>query len=560
MNRRTSETLLLFFLALLFSAGLMYAFMALPEWLDGLVQNNIHTPGGDPAWDSQIKFDTFLDAYAIKTIGIICLCVVLLLIVIGFSTRKLGFAWTGAIVLFLPVFGTFAASMFYLAGLGLFNTLLFPFMDISLEIMKLGSVVMIPYWLLMEFFGLFNWYAHNFLMYFFMATGAFIFVFSVFTWFQTYYRKQKVASGWLYRISRHPQYLGWIIWSYGLMLYGPTVSNMRKSWGWNGTLSWLLSTMVIIGICLLEEKKMQEKAGHEYDDYRDRTPFLFPIPLWLKIIIKWPMILIIRKSRPTKNREVAGSILIYTLIFMALSLFWIDFGSANESRPISKQPTEQTIDSLLTEIHKPQNRRYRKDPVWQLGSLGSIAEPYIANLIADPDDVLREFSLDITGEFSFRSLLPEVINSLGDSNGRVRRSALIALEKFKAYEARDTLLSLLYSSEDQINDYDLVSVLGSLGVKEIKPWLLKKLESPEWYMRSSALAELYRIDTSGAWEYIYQALEDTSYHVRRASVMLILDHLPSDAPEYLSNILNDEDWEVRFYGRQALKKIKESPN
>ncbi len=281
------------------------------------------------------------------------------------------------------------------------------------------------------------------------------------------------------------------------MLYGPTVSNMRKSWGWHGTLPWLLSTMVIIGICLLEEKRMQENAGVEYDEYRDKTPFLFPIPFWLKNIIKWPMFLLIRKSRPVKNREVAGSVILYATIFMALSLIWIDFGSGSESRKMSKKATEQTIDSLLMEIQKPQDRRYRKSPVWQLGSLGAISEPYIANLIADPDEVIREYSLDIAGEFSFRSLIPAVINALNDSIGRVRRSAVMALEKLEAYEARDTLLSLLYSNTDQIHDYDLVTVLGSLGVKQIKPWLIKKLESAEWYKRSSALAELYRIDTAG---------------------------------------------------------------
>ena len=89
----------------------------------------------------------------------------------------------------------------------------------------------------------------------FMFAGAFIFVLGVFAWLQSRYDKQKVAKHWLYKYSRHPQYLGWIIWSYGLMLYGPSLNQMKKSWGWNGTLPWLLSTLVIIGICLLEEIK-----------------------------------------------------------------------------------------------------------------------------------------------------------------------------------------------------------------------------------------------------------------------------------------------------------------
>ena len=204
MKNKALQNSLLFLLALIFSAGLMFAFTAIPQWLDGLVQNNSAIPGGDPAYQP-LKYDIFIEGYAIKLIGIISLAMVLLFIVIGFSTRKTGWAWAGAIVLFLPVFGTFAVSMFYLAGLGLFNTVLYPFMDISFEVLTLGHVVLIPYWILMWFLGLFSWYAHDFLMYFFMATGALIFVHSVFTWFQARYENRKVARSWLYRISRHPQ-------------------------------------------------------------------------------------------------------------------------------------------------------------------------------------------------------------------------------------------------------------------------------------------------------------------------------------------------------------------
>ena len=298
-NFKNVQNVGLFLLAVVFSIGLMFAFTELPRLMDQFIQSNVSTPHSDPAYDS-MRIELFFDAYDIRYIGYICLGLIVFFIIMGFTTRKTGWAVAGSVGFFLPVFATFAHSMFYLAGLGLLNVIMFPFLDISLSLIDLGKVVLIPYWILMWFFGLFDWYAHNFLQYLFMAAGAFIFVLGVFAWLQTRYNKEKVAKHWIYKYSRHPQYLGWIIWSYGLMLYGPTINQMKKTWGWNGSLPWLLSALVIIGICMLEEIKMREKAGEDYDEYRNRTPFLFPIPTLMKKIIKLPIRLVIRKDRPEK--------------------------------------------------------------------------------------------------------------------------------------------------------------------------------------------------------------------------------------------------------------------
>ncbi|MBD3383793.1 DUF1295 domain-containing protein [candidate division KSB1 bacterium] len=313
----------LFLLAVIFSTGLMFAFTELPRLADQWLQTNIETPHSDPAYDA-VRHELFFDAYAISLIGFICLGVILFFIILGFATHKTGWALAGSVGLFLPVFATFAHSMFYLAGLGLFNVILFPFLDISLALVDLGKVVLVPYWILIWLLGLFNWYAHDFIVYAFMLIGAFIFILGVFTWFQTRYSKTNVATSWIYRYSRHPQYLGWIIWSYGLMLYGPSLNQMKRSWGWNGTLPWLLSTLVIIGICLLEEIKMQKKAGKTCRVYRNRTPFLVPLPALLNKIISAPMRLVIRKQHPETKKQAGVVVALYAIIFMGLSLFWVD--------------------------------------------------------------------------------------------------------------------------------------------------------------------------------------------------------------------------------------------
>ncbi|MEZ5012497.1 MAG: hypothetical protein R2744_13380 [Bacteroidales bacterium] len=231
MSSKRIQNAGLFLLALLFSIGLMFAFMELPVWLDRLAQSIIHTPQTDPAYD-QARIEIFYRASAIRIIGYSSFAIILALIVIGFVTGRSGWSMAGSIALFLPVFATFAYSMFYLAGLGLFNVIIFPFMDISLSLVNLGMVVMVPYWILMWLGGLAGLDLHNFLVYFFMGSGAFIFVLGVFAWFRTRYEKRNVAKHWTIQVLKAPQYLGWIIWSYRLMLYGPTLNVMKKSWGW----------------------------------------------------------------------------------------------------------------------------------------------------------------------------------------------------------------------------------------------------------------------------------------------------------------------------------------
>jgi len=196
----------LFLLAVVFSVGLMFAFTELPRLMDQLIQTNLATPHSDPAYDS-ILIELFFNAYAIRLIGFVCLGLILFFIILGFTTRKTSWAIVGSVAIFLPVFATFANSMFYLAGLGIFNVILFPFLNISLSLVDLGKVVLIPYWILMWFFDLFNWNAHKVLMYFFMISGAFIFVLGVFAWLQTRYSKEKVAKPYIYKSLEDKKHL-----------------------------------------------------------------------------------------------------------------------------------------------------------------------------------------------------------------------------------------------------------------------------------------------------------------------------------------------------------------
>jgi len=49
------------------------------------------------------------------------------------------------------------------------------------------------------------------LAYLLSELGLLIFVLGVLAWFYARFQKKGTADFWLYRLSRHPQYLGWIL-------------------------------------------------------------------------------------------------------------------------------------------------------------------------------------------------------------------------------------------------------------------------------------------------------------------------------------------------------------
>lgn len=547
----------LFLLAVIFSIGLMFAFTELPILLDQFLQKVVQTPHSDPAYDS-MRIELFYSAYAIRLIGFICLGLILVFIIIGFASKRTAWAWIGSIAIFLPVFATFAHSMFYLAGLGLFNVILFPLQDISLAMVDLGKVVLVPYWILVWFLGLFNWHAHGFLMYFFMITGALIFVLGVFAWFRTRYSKDMVAREWIYRYSRHPQYLGWIIWSYGLMLYGPTLNQMKKSWGWNGTLPWLLSTMVIIGICLLEEMKMKERSGKEYEEYRNRTPFLMPLPGFINWILKVPMRLIMRSKRPEKRSDVGIVITVYTLLLVVLSLFWMDLSpNRGTQNLVTRSYDQETVDSVVYEIRRPQQRRNRTlEPYGVLVSMGDRAYPVISELIRDEDPVIREFSIIAAYHFNVKETIPAIIGAIDDPEDRVSWAAIRGLGEIGAVEATDTLLYYLKHPDIQISRDRILQTMSKLGCSHIFPYLENQFYSEVWYHRSGALRSMAETDPVLAKPYLYKALDDADEKVRRDVVSILLEMLPEDAIPHLQKLIDDDCWDVRFYARQAIKLIE----
>jgi len=252
-------------------------------------------------------------------IGTILLIILAVIIVLGFLVNK-GLLYIGSIGFYLPVFGSFAFTMFFLAGIGVLRVLWLPLYIVSPYVLKLGHIVLAPmlFFLVVMFFmpqlrALYTLMELTILA--IMYTGILVFTLGVFTWIYWRIEGKPVIDYWIYKYSRHPQYLGYLLWSYGLLC----------TTGWSPydniipSLPWLISAILVISKALLEEIDMVRKHGDTYLDYRRKTPFLLPLPRILSRAITYPARRILGKRYPENTREVALVAVTYTILLIILS-------------------------------------------------------------------------------------------------------------------------------------------------------------------------------------------------------------------------------------------------
>lgn len=314
-------------LALVFAIGLAFASVELPRLASGWMIETFDFPGFDSGREVE-ESEVFIRSHALRAMGYIGLSIVVLLIIGGLVLDHRRLATIGAIALFLPVFGHFAASMFFLAGLGMLRVLFLPVLDQSYRLMALGDVAFVPYVAVVYPFAVLGADARDVVIWGSMVGGMVIFVAGVLAWFLTRIKGGGVTVDRVYRFSRHPQYLGWLLWSWGLMLYVSLHSELyhfKISYGVPSSLPWLLSAMTIVGVALSEEIAMKRRRGREYDDYARTAPFLVPLPRPVSRIVAAPMRLILGKAWPESGREILLVVGLYTLILILLSVPFVVF-------------------------------------------------------------------------------------------------------------------------------------------------------------------------------------------------------------------------------------------
>jgi protein-S-isoprenylcysteine O-methyltransferase Ste14/putative flippase GtrA len=318
---------LLALLAIVFTIGLVYASVELPRVVNAMLHDSFDFPTNDPVRQPEL-FERFILSHHLRLIGYGALGLLLILVVVGVLTEKRGLAATGAIGFFLPVFGHFCMSMFFLAGLGLLRTLWMPITDVSFDLLRLGEIVYLPYAIIVYVPALFGVDVRGPLPSIIMGIGILIFVLGVLAWFITRLQRRQTADFWVYRFSRHPQYLGWILWSYGLILYFVHYNEgtrFKLAWGFPDSLPFLLSAVVVIGVAMTEEIKMRREQTQEYEAYSQRTPFMLPVPRFVSNVAAFPMRLILKKERPETGKEVGVVLAVYTGLLILLSVPFVVF-------------------------------------------------------------------------------------------------------------------------------------------------------------------------------------------------------------------------------------------
>ncbi len=265
-----------------------------------------------------------VDSPLIRLIGLICLCFIIAVIMLGFIVKRLVISKVGSFVLFLPTFAHFFMAMFLLGGLQVFQIMLLPLDSSEFNILTLGSIIKLPY-LIIDYLASFSSNADLVVRYFcygIILIGLIIFAFGVVAWLQGVTYKKEIVDFSIYKYSRHPQFLGYLIWSYGtyLLTLIPITSYPKGAKFFEYTFVWFLSALIIIGIALYEEIMMNNKFPEKYDGYQKKTPFLIPLPNFIKITVTAPLRLVFKRDLPKNRKEIIFLLAFHGSIIIIFSL------------------------------------------------------------------------------------------------------------------------------------------------------------------------------------------------------------------------------------------------
>ena len=554
--------ILLTLLALVFSIGLTFASVELPGLLHGALAGALPSNEGDSHADDAalLRTELFMQHYHLRAVGYVCFGLMVLLIVLGFVIGKRGPVFAGALLLFLPVFAQFATVMFFLAGLGVLNLVWLPVLDISLDAGRLGEIVYLPYRVVSLPFSTWGADIHDAVVYLLLGIGLLVFTHGTIAWFFARYRELDVADFWIYRFSRHPQYLGWIIWSYGMLLALMRVSYPKRSWGIGASLPWLLSTMIIIGVALMEEQSMRSFAGEKYERFRRKTPFLLPLPKILTDILTWPTRVIFNKRAPERAGEIAVVLTLYTLVLVGLS---VGYSRARDLPPIpqsvrAEMPAEaSTAEGYVRVLRLSDNWHARRPYVWALEGMGEAAVDPLIELLHDPDPSLRQIAANTLGALEAERAVGPLLESLSDPNDDVRGWATRSLGRLRAEKAVAPLIMMVEDGPGSARHSAAVA-LGSIGSTEAVLPLIGALDDPSPWTRAAVIHALGQLGDERAIDPLLSILGsgEPEVHVRRAIVVSFGQIVSRDTTNALRAALADEDAEVRLYAGEALKTLQ----
>jgi hypothetical protein len=548
-------------LALVFSIGLTFASVELPRLLNEALNKTTPSIDVDTHADEMTEFrtDLFMDHYHLRTVGYVCFALMIVLIVVGFIFGKTSLSSLGAGLLFLPVFAQFSTVMFFLAGLGFLNLAWLPVLDASFDIGRLGDIVYLPYNILLALFRGWGLDIHQPLVLLTIGGGLLIFVLGTLAWFVARQRGRSVADLWIYHLTRHPQYLGWILWSYGMLLALKRVNYQKRSWGIPASLPWLLSMMVIVGVALLEERKMSRLSGEAYEGYRNKTSFLVPLPRFLRRIFSAPIRALFGKSVPERKGEIAAVLIFTTTVLMISSHFYAQhrkYAQLDVTAGLFEADAGR-VDKIVAELRQTESNRRRSWLADALADIGRPAAEPLIGLLDDADPGIRQEAARVLGRVDAQEAVGPLLQRLSDDNPNVQFWAVSSLGQMRAEEAVGPLVTIIHA-RTKSTSRAAAAALGRIGSPAAVDALLDFLEAPSWWDRVAAVEALGEIGSGAALDALMARFEGEEVHVRRSIVLALIKIGSERALGTLEAALSDGDKEVRLYAAEALKRLRAS--
>lgn len=258
--------------------------------------------------------------------------ILVLVIAIKGITRKRYFASVlSAVVYFIPTLFVFVAGMSTLFTGFRALTFLIAYVFIEYDIIcrnmwrffYIGQVFLAPYWLAITAYaseGGRIWanieqvrdvYGSTFII-----VGLLVLFLGVAAWLNTKYQGGRLVDSGIYRLTRHPQYLGYILWSYGMLILS-TYNQAPWRQPIEITLNWFVSSLILVGLALAEEINLRSDDGLNYVEYAERVSFMFPLPGSVRRVVSKPFRIMWGGDHPENLRMVFKTLV---LVFILVSV------------------------------------------------------------------------------------------------------------------------------------------------------------------------------------------------------------------------------------------------